>query len=191
MILLIDNYDSFTFNLVQYLGELGSKVTVYRNDKISCDEALGMQPVAIVLSPGPCDPDKAGICLQLVAAAAAKRIPLLGICLGHQAVAQAFGAKIIQCHEIVHGKTDDILHEGAVPLAGLPSPFTATRYHSLTVDRDTLPTGLEVTASTADGVVMGLKHRQLPIFGLQFHPESIATQFGHRMLRQFLEFQAG
>ncbi|MBB3712576.1 anthranilate synthase component 2 [Limimaricola variabilis] len=187
MLLLIDNYDSFTWNLVHYLGELGADVVVKRNDEISVDQAMALRPEGIVLSPGPCDPDQAGICLDLTRAAADSATPLLGVCLGHQTIGQAFGGQVVRCHEIVHGKTADMLHEGKGVFAGLPSPFKATRYHSLVVDRDSLPDSLEITATITDGTIMGLRHRELPIEGVQFHPESIASEHGHQMLRNFLE----
>jgi len=186
MLLLIDNYDSFTYNLVHYLGELGADVVVRRNDALNVQQAMGLRPEAIVLSPGPCDPDRAGICLPLVHAAAEAGIPLLGVCLGHQAIGQAFGGKIVRCHEIVHGKMGTIRHDGRGVFAGLPSPFQATRYHSLVVDRASLPDVLEVTAELEDGTIMGLRHRELPVQGVQFHPESIASEHGHQMLRNFL-----
>ncbi len=187
MLLLIDNYDSFTYNLVHYLGELGADVEVRRNDALSVAQALEMGPAAILLSPGPCDPDQAGICLDLTRAAAEARIPLLGVCLGHQSIGQAFGGRIVRCHEIVHGKMGAIHHRGAGLFAGLPSPFQATRYHSLVVDRDSLPEALEITAELEDGTIMGLQHRDLPIHGVQFHPESIASEHGHKLLKNFLE----
>ena len=190
MLLLIDNYDSFTFNLAQYLGELNAEVIVHRNDEICVEEALAMLPESIILSPGPCTPDKAGICIDLVRSAAKKSIPVLGICLGHQAIGSAFGAKISICDEIVHGKTDDIHHEDSKLMKRLPSPFRATRYHSLIVDRDALPDSLSVVAWNRNGVIMGLQHRHLPIYGLQFHPESIASEHGHKVLAAFLD-QAG
>ncbi len=186
MILLIDNYDSFTFNLVQYLGELGAETDVRRNDSVTCDEAFALQPKAIVLSPGPCGPDQAGICLEVVKRAADTQTPLLGVCLGHQSIAQAFGGRIVQCEEIVHGKVRQIHHKGVTPMQGLPSPFAATRYHSLVVEPDSMPPMLETTAWSDDGVIMGLKHSQLPIIGMQFHPESIKTQYGKEILGQFL-----
>lgn len=186
MLLLIDNYDSFTYNLVHYLGELGAETSVWRNDALDVQQAIGMRPDAIVLSPGPCDPDQAGICLPLTLAAAEAGIPLLGVCLGHQTIGQAFGGKVVRCHEIVHGKLGRIEHAGKGVFAGLPSPLDATRYHSLVVDRATLPDCLEITAELADGTIMGLRHRDLPIEGVQFHPESIASQHGHEMLRNFL-----
>ncbi len=186
MLLLIDNYDSFTYNLYHYLGELGAAVVVRRNDEIDVQGAMGMRPDAILLSPGPCDPDRAGVCLALIAAAAETRTPLIGVCLGHQAIGQAFGGRVVRAPSIMHGKTDAIRHTGRGLFAGLPSPFQATRYHSLTVERDTLPDALEITAEVADGTIMGLSHRTLPIHGVQFHPESIASEHGHALLRRFL-----
>jgi anthranilate synthase component 2 len=187
MLLLIDNYDSFTYNLVHYFGELGADVVVRRNDALNVQEAMGLNPAAIILSPGPCDPDQAGICLALTEAAAETRTPLLGVCLGHQTIGQAFGGKVVRCHEIVHGKMGAMHHSGQGMFRGLPSPFLATRYHSLVVDRATLPDCLEVTAWLEDGTIMGLRHKTLPIEGVQFHPESIASEHGHQMLRTFLE----
>ena len=187
MLLLIDNYDSFTYNLVHYLGELGADVVVRRNDALDVQAAMALQPEAIVLSPGPCDPEQAGICLALTAAAAETRTPLLGVCLGHQTIGQAFGGKVVRCHEIVHGKMGVMHHAGQGVFAGLPSPFRATRYHSLVVERQTLPDCLEVTAWLEDGTIMGLRHRELPIEGVQFHPESIASEHGHQILRNFLD----
>ncbi|PTE22236.1 aminodeoxychorismate/anthranilate synthase component II [Cereibacter changlensis JA139] len=187
MLLLIDNYDSFTYNLVHYLGELGADVAVRRNDALDVQAAMALHPEAIVLSPGPCDPAQAGICLALTAAAAEAKIPLLGVCLGHQTIGEAFGGKVVRCHEIVHGKMGKMLHEGKGVFAGLPSPFLATRYHSLVVERDSLPDCLEVTAWLEDGTIMGLRHKTLPIEGVQFHPESIASEHGHQMLRNFLD----
>jgi anthranilate synthase component 2 len=187
MLLLIDNYDSFTFNLVHFLGELGAEITVKRNDALNVQEAMALRPSGIVLSPGPCDPDQAGICLALTAAAAETGTALLGVCLGHQAIGQAFGGRVVRAAEIVHGKTWAINHSGKGVFRGLPSPFTATRYHSLVVDRDTLPDCLEITAWAEDGTIMGLKHRVLPIEGVQFHPESIASEHGHALLSNFLE----
>jgi anthranilate synthase component II len=187
MLLLIDNYDSFTYNLVHYLGELGADVVVRRNDALDVQAAMALQPEAIVLSPGPCDPAQAGICLALTAAAAETRTPLLGVCLGHQTIGQAFGGKVVRCHEIVHGKMGVMHHAGKGVFAGLPSPFKATRYHSLVVERQTLPDCLEVTAWLKDGTIMGLRHRELPIEGVQFHPESIASEHGHQILRNFLD----
>lgn len=185
MILLIDNYDSFTWNLVHYLGELGGDVVVRRNDALSVAQAIGMKPGAILLSPGPCDPDRAGICLPLIHAAAAAGVPLFGVCLGHQSIGQAFGGQVVRAQQIVHGKMGEIQHQGGGVFAGLPSPLKATRYHSLVVDRDSLPDTLEVTAELADGTIMGLRHKSLPIEGVQFHPESIASEHGHAMLRNF------
>ncbi len=186
MLLLIDNYDSFTYNLVHYFGELGAEVVVKRNDALSVDEVLALHPSAIVLSPGPCDPAQAGICLPLTRAAAEAGIPLLGVCLGHQTIGEAFGGKVVRCHEIVHGKMGTMLHAGQGVFAGLPSPFLATRYHSLVVERESLPDCLEVTAWLEDGTIMGLRHKTLPIEGVQFHPESIASEHGHQILRNFL-----
>lgn len=187
MLLLIDNYDSFTYNLVHYLGELGADVSVYRNDALTVQDAMGMNPAGILLSPGPCDPDQAGICLALTEAAAETKTPLMGVCLGHQTIGQAFGGKVVRCHEIVHGKMGKMHHNGGGVFAGLPSPFDATRYHSLVVDRESLPECLEVTAWLEDGTIMGLQHRELPIQGVQFHPESIASEHGHAMLKTFLD----
>lgn len=187
MLLLIDNYDSFTYNLVHYLGELGAQVRVYRNDALSVQDAMALNPSAIVLSPGPCDPDRAGICLALTHAAAETGTPLLGVCLGHQTIGQAFGGAVVRAAQIVHGKAGVIRHTGRGVFAGLPSPFTATRYHSLCVDRDSLPEALEITADLEDGTIMGLSHRDLPIHGVQFHPESIATEHGHALLKTFLD----
>ena len=187
MLLLIDNYDSFTYNLVHYLGELGADVQVRRNDALDVQGAMALQPEAIVLSPGPCDPSAAGICLPLTLAAAEAGIPLLGVCLGHQTIGQAFGGNVVRCHEIVHGKMGTILHQGKGVFAGLPSPFLATRYHSLIVDRASLPKALEVTAELADGTIMGLRHREKRVEGVQFHPESIASEHGHQLLRNFLD----
>ncbi|MDX8353406.1 aminodeoxychorismate/anthranilate synthase component II [Cognatiyoonia sp. IB215182] len=187
MLLLIDNYDSFTYNLVHYLGELGAEVVVRRNDALNTQEAMAMRPDAILLSPGPCDPSQAGICLALVAAAAETRTPLMGVCLGHQAIGEAFGGKVVRCHEIVHGKMGAMKHTGKGVFADLPSPFDATRYHSLVVDRATLPNSLEITAELEDGTIMGLQHKDLPIHGVQFHPESIASEHGHKLLQNFLD----
>ena len=186
MLLLIDNYDSFTFNLVHFLGELGARTKVVRNDELTVAEAMGLEPSGIVLSPGPCDPSRAGICVPLVTAAADAGLPLLGVCLGHQSIGEAFGGKVVQAGEIVHGKAGTIFHRGAGVFRDLPSPLAATRYHSLVVDRASLPDALEVTAELEDGTIMGLKHRSLPIEGVQFHPESIASEHGHRLLGNFL-----
>jgi anthranilate synthase component II len=187
MLLLIDNYDSFTYNLVHYLGELGADVRVVRNDAMDVQAAMALRPSSIVLSPGPCDPSSAGICLPLTLAAAEARIPLLGVCLGHQTIGQAFGGDVVRCHEIVHGKMGTMHHAGKGVFAGLPSPFVATRYHSLIVDPKTLPECLEVTAWLEDGTIMGLRHKDRPIEGVQFHPESIASEHGHQLLRNFLD----
>ncbi|WOI29553.1 MULTISPECIES: anthranilate synthase component II [Sulfitobacter] len=186
MLLLIDNYDSFTYNLVHYLGSLGADVQVHRNDALSVDEAMSMNPAGILLSPGPCDPDQAGICLGLTHAAAEARVPLLGVCLGHQTLGQAFGGKVVRADEIVHGKLGQMQHDGRGVFAGLPSPFGATRYHSLVVERASLPDCLEITASLEDGTIMGLQHRELPLHGVQFHPESIRSEHGHALLQNFL-----
>ncbi len=191
MLLLIDNYDSFTYNLVHYLGELGANVKVVRNDEMDVQEAMALKPSAIMLSPGPCDPDQAGICLALTLAAAETKTPLIGVCLGHQTIGQAFGGKVVRCHEIMHGKMGTIYHDGKSLFKGLPSPFQATRYHSLVVERETLPDCLEVTAWVEDGTIMGLQHRELPIHGVQFHPESIASEHGHAMLKNFLDIAGG
>lgn len=186
MILLIDNYDSFTYNLVHYLGELGAQTQVVRNDALSVTEAMALGPEAIVLSPGPCDPAQAGICLDLTRAAASARVPLLGVCLGHQTIGEAFGGDVVRCHEIVHGKLGAMHHEGAGVFANLPSPLMATRYHSLVVARETLPECLTITAWLEDGTIMGLRHREYLIEGVQFHPESIRSEHGHAMLANFL-----
>jgi anthranilate synthase component 2 len=186
MLLLIDNYDSFTYNLVHYLGELGADVRVWRNDALSVQDALDLRPAGIVLSPGPCDPDKAGICLPLIDAAAKARIPLMGVCLGHQAIGQAFGGKVVRAPKPMHGKVDSIRHTGRGMLTGLPSPFRATRYHSLVVERESLPSCLEVVGESGDGLVMALMHKELPIHGVQFHPESIESEHGHTILQNFL-----
>ncbi|MBR9970700.1 anthranilate synthase component II [Magnetospirillum sulfuroxidans] len=187
MFLLIDNYDSFTYNLWHYLGELGAAVEVRRNDALTVAEAMAMNPEGIVISPGPCDPDRAGICLDLITAAAAGKVPLFGVCLGEQAMGQAFGGKVIRAPHPMHGKVDTIHHDGTGCFAGLPSPFRATRYHSLVVDRASLPDCLHVSAWTEDGLIMGLTHHDLPAWGVQFHPESIETEHGHAMLRNFVD----
>ncbi len=189
MILLIDNYDSFTFNLVHFLGELGAAVAVHRNDKISVAEVLAADPDAIVLSPGPCTPNEAGICLDLVAQAAPK-IPIFGVCLGQQAIGQAFGGKVVRAPAPVHGKLSEIKHSGQGLFRGINGPFKATRYHSLVVERATMPETLTVTAETDDGIVMGLQHKALPLHGVQFHPESIASEHGHLILKNFLDIAA-
>jgi anthranilate synthase component II len=187
MLLLIDNYDSFTYNLVHYLGELGADVVVKRNDALDVQAVMALRPTSIVLSPGPCDPAQAGICLPLTLAAAEANIPLLGVCLGHQTIGQAFGGNVVRAQDIVHGKMGTMHHEGKGVFNGLPSPFAATRYHSLIVDSETLPACLEVTAWLDDGTIMGLRHREKLIEGVQFHPESIASEHGHHLLRNFLD----
>jgi len=188
MVVLIDNYDSFTFNLFHYLGGLGAHVDVHRNDKISVTEVMAMEPDAIVLSPGPCTPNEAGICLDLIAQAS-KTIPILGVCLGHQAVGQAFGGKVVRATP-VHGKVFEIKHTGTGVFRGINGPLKATRYHSLVVDRASMPRDLIVNAETDDRLVMGLMHRELPVHGVQFHPESIASEHGHLMLKNFLDLAA-
>jgi anthranilate synthase component II len=189
MIVLIDNYDSFTFNLVHYLGELGAKVDVHRNDKITSDAVIAAEPDAIVLSPGPCTPKEAGICLDLIAQASAT-IPILGVCLGHQAIGDAFGGKVVRAPVPVHGKLSEIRHDGSGIFRGINAPFKATRYHSLVVERASLPRELSVSADTEGGLVMGLAHTTLPVHGVQFHPESIASDHGHLMLKNFLDIAA-
>ena len=186
MFLLIDNYDSFTYNLLHYLGELGAEVEVRRNDVLGAEDAIRLAPQGIVISPGPCDPDRAGICLDLIHLAAGK-LPVFGVCLGHQCIGQAFGGKVVRAPAPMHGKVSTIRHGGRGVFAGIPDPFTATRYHSLTVAREGFPDCLEVTAESDDGVIQGLAHRELPLFGVQFHPESIASEHGHALLRNFLE----
>ncbi|HYC99284.1 aminodeoxychorismate/anthranilate synthase component II [Brevundimonas sp.] len=186
MILVVDNYDSFTWNLVHYLAELGAETRVVRNDDLTAAEAWALKPEAVLLSPGPCTPNEAGICLAILDTAPLD-MPILGVCLGHQAMGQAFGGDVIRAKSLMHGKTSPIEHAGRSVFAGLPSPFTATRYHSLAVKRETLPDVLEVTAWTADGEIMGLAHRTRPIHGAQFHPESIATEHGHDLLANFLD----
>ena len=185
-ILLIDNYDSFTYNLVHYLSELGAEVEVIRNDVMRTADILGKHPAGIVLSPGPATPNEAGICLELIAEAAKRHTPVFGVCLGHQAIGQAFGGKVIRAPKLMHGKTSPIYHHRHPMFAGIPSPFTATRYHSLMVERATLPACLTITANTEDGLIMGLAHKELPIYGVQFHPESIASEYGHQILKNFL-----
>ncbi|MEA2976888.1 MAG: anthranilate synthase component [Alphaproteobacteria bacterium] len=189
MIVLIDNYDSFTFNLFHYLGGLGASVVVHRNDKIPVNEVLAADPEAIVLSPGPCTPKDAGICLELITKAAAT-IPIFGVCLGHQAIGQAFGGEVIRAPVPVHGKLSEVKHQGGGVFRGINAPFQATRYHSLVVDRATMPKDLSVTAETDDRLVMGLAHTKLPVHGVQFHPESIASEHGHLILRNFLDIAA-
>jgi len=186
MILVIDNYDSFTYNLVHYLNELGAETVVHRNDAITVEEALGLRPEAVLLSPGPCTPNEAGICLGLIGEAP-ESLPIFGVCLGHQAIGQAFGGAVIRARALMHGKTSLIHHENRGVFAGLKNPFTATRYHSLSVEADDLPHVLEVTARTDDGEIMGFQHRTRPIHGVQFHPESIATECGHELLGNFLD----
>ncbi|HEX6268154.1 MAG TPA: aminodeoxychorismate/anthranilate synthase component II [Burkholderiales bacterium] len=186
MIAMIDNYDSFTYNLVQYLGELGAEVRVFRNDEVSCGEMLALSPSHIVLSPGPGTPDQAGITLALIEAAAG-RVPVLGVCLGHQAIGQAFGGRVVRAKQVMHGKTSRIRHDGGGVFHDVENDFVATRYHSLVVERETLPGCLVVTAQSEDGEIMGLRHRELPIEGVQFHPEALLTEHGHRMLQNFIE----
>ncbi|NNE24892.1 MAG: aminodeoxychorismate/anthranilate synthase component II [Rhizobiales bacterium] len=185
MLILIDNYDSFTWNLVHYLGELGATTVVHRNDKIGVGQVLSAKPEAIVLSPGPCTPNEAGICLELIEKAAGD-IPIFGVCLGHQSIGQAFGGDVVRAPTLMHGKLSKIKHTGSGVFAGIPDEFEATRYHSLTVEPNSLPDCLEVTAQTYDGVIMGMQHKELPVHGVQFHPESIASQHGHTLLRNFL-----
>ncbi len=186
MLLLIDNYDSFTWNLVHFLGEEGAECVVRRNDALTAAEALALHPAAIVLSPGPGTPDKAGICEELIRLSAG-RVPILGVCLGHQAIGEAYGGRVVRAPQPMHGKLSTVRHDGAGLFRGLPNPFRATRYHSLVVDRESLPAELGVTAETEDGIVMGLAHRHYPVFGVQFHPESIATESGHSLLGNFLD----
>jgi anthranilate synthase component 2 len=186
MLLVIDNYDSFTYNLVQYLGELGADVHVYRNDAVTLDQVEAWAPERIVLSPGPCTPAEAGITVPLIQRFAG-RIPLLGVCLGHQAIGQAFGGRIVRAARVMHGKLDAVEHDGRGVFAGLPSPVTVTRYHSLAIERGSLPACLEVSARTADGEIMGVRHREHAVEGVQFHPEAILTEHGHDMLRNFLD----
>jgi anthranilate synthase component 2 len=186
MYLLIDNYDSFTYNLWHFLGELGAVFEVHRNDAITVEEAMAMNPAGIVISPGPCNPDKAGICLDLVTAAAGK-VPVLGVCLGHQSVGQALGAKVVGAPECMHGKLSEIHHDSTGLFKDLPNPLTATRYHSLILDRDSVPECFDITAETEDGIVMGIAHKEMPLFGVQFHPESIASEHGHDLLKNFLK----
>lgn len=188
MMLLIDNYDSFTYNLWHYFGDLGADLTVYRNDALSVDAALALKPKAIILSPGPATPNEAGICLELTKAAAQAKIPLFGVCLGHQTIGQAFGAKIIRAPEIMHGKMGEIVHNGQGVFHNLPSPLKGTRYHSLVIDPQTVPDELEITAHIENqDIIMGVQHKSLPIYGVQFHPESIRSEHGHSLIRNFLE----
>ncbi len=186
MLLMLDNYDSFTYNLVQYFGELGEDVVVYRNDAIDTDGIQALKPDLLVISPGPGDPEQAGVSLNVIRTFAGK-VPLLGVCLGHQAIGRAFGGDIVHAAEIMHGKSSPIIHENTDLFRGLPNPFAATRYHSLVVKRQSLPTELKVTASTEDGTIMGLAHRTLPVWGVQFHPESIISQAGYELLQNFLD----
>jgi len=190
MLLMIDNYDSFTYNLVQYLRELGEEVVVYRNDKITLDEIEQLHPDRLVVSPGPCTPNEAGISVSAIKHFSG-RLPILGVCLGHQSIGQAFGGRIVRADRLMHGKTSPVFHDGLELFTGLPDPFDATRYHSLLVERDTFPECLEITAWTAEGEIMGLRHRQLPLWGVQFHPESILTVTGMDILRNFLEMTSG
>lgn len=189
MFILIDNYDSFTYNLYHYMAELGAEVQVFRNDEITCGEIRDLKPEGIVLSPGPKTPDDAGICLEVVETFAGE-FPILGVCLGHQAIGQVFGARVVPAPELMHGKVSEILHQGGGVFAGLPSPFNATRYHSLTLEPASFPAVLTVTARTADGVIMGLQHQTLPLYGVQFHPESILSQHGHALLQNFIDAAA-
>jgi anthranilate synthase/aminodeoxychorismate synthase-like glutamine amidotransferase len=185
VILLLDNYDSFTYNLAQYLGELGCQVEVHRNDRISVEQIAQRKPERIVVSPGPCTPQEAGICVELIQKLAGK-IPILGVCLGHQAIGAAFGGKIIRAPKLFHGKTSQIRHDGSGVFRGLPNPFTATRYHSLIVERKSLPRKLQITAETDDDIIMGMQHREYPLMGVQFHPESVLTESGKQLLKNFL-----
>ena len=186
MILVIDNYDSFTYNLVHYLNELGAETGVWRNDALTAQDALAMRPEAVLLSPGPCTPNEAGICLDLISGAP-DDLPILGVCLGHQAIGQAMGGEVIRAQSLMHGKTSPIHHNGKGVFKDMPNPFTATRYHSLSIRRETMPQVLEITAWTDDGEVMGFQHRSRPLFGVQFHPESIATEGGHQLLTNFMD----
>ena len=185
-VVVLDNYDSFVYNLVQYLGELGAEPIVHRNDELTVDQVLDLAPDAVLLSPGPGRPEDAGILCDVIVPVAERGVPVFGVCLGHQAIGHVFGGHVIRAPELMHGKTSEIVHHGTGVFTGLPSPLTATRYHSLVVERDTLPACLTITAETADGMIMGLKHRELPIEGVQFHPESILTEAGHDMLRNFI-----
>ena len=186
-IFLLDNYDSFTYNLVHYLGELKQKVEVARNNEVTADEVIAKKPKAIVISPGPCDPDRAGITLELIKKASVANIPVLGVCLGHQAIAQAFGGKVIRANIPMHGKVSEIEHKGKTIFENLPTPFNATRYHSLVVDKDSFPSELEITAQTKDGTIMALSHKTKNIHGVQFHPESIASEHGHKLIENFIK----
>ncbi len=189
MLLMIDNYDSFTYNLVQYFGELGEDVRVARNDQITLDDIEALAPDRICVSPGPCSPAEAGISVPLIHAYAG-RVPILGVCLGHQAIGAAFGGNIVRARQLMHGKTSAVTHTGTDVFTGLPSPYTVTRYHSLAIERDTMPDCLEVTAHTDDGEIMGVRHRTLPVYGVQFHPESVLSEHGHALLRNFLQLNA-
>lgn len=191
MILMIDNYDSFTYNVVHYLAELGADIKVIRNDEISVEQAIALQPEKVVISPGPCTPNEAGMSVELIERLAGK-VPILGICLGHQSIGQAFGGNIVRAKQVMHGKVSSVFHNGQGVFTGLPSPYTATRYHSLVIDKETLPESLEVTAWTANEQgeiveIMGIRHREFAIEGVQFHPESILSEYGHDLLRNFLE----
>jgi anthranilate synthase component 2 len=186
MLTLIDNYDSFTYNLVHFLGELGASARVYRNDKISVDDVMAEKPSAIVLSPGPCDPDRAGICLDLIKRAGPE-VPILGVCLGHQAIGQVYGGRIVRAPTLMHGKLSKVHHTGQGVFEGIAQDFSATRYHSLIIDRASLPEELEITATTNDGLIMGVRHKSYPVHGVQFHPESIASEHGHQLLANFLD----
>ena len=185
MLLMIDNYDSFTYNLVQYFGELGEEVMVFRNDAISADEVLSVEPQHIVISPGPCTPNEAGVSVPMIERYSGK-VPILGVCLGHQSIGQAFGGKIVHARQLMHGKTSPILHNNKGVFHGLPSPFVATRYHSLVIERESLPDCLEITAWTEDGEIMGIRHKTLSVEGVQFHPESVLSEYGHKLLENFL-----
>ena len=189
MLLMIDNYDSFTYNLVQYFAELGEDVRVYRNDEITLAQIEALKPDRICISPGPCSPSEAGISVDVIKHFAGK-VPILGVCLGHQAIGEAFGGDIIRAQKVMHGKTDAIAHTGVGVFKNLPTPFTVTRYHSLAIDRKTIPACLEITAQSADGEIMGVRHRELPIEGVQFHPESILSEQGHALLKNFLQLKA-
>jgi anthranilate synthase component 2 len=186
-LVVLDNYDSFTYNLVQYFGELGVRVTVKRNDEVSVADVLALQPDRICISPGPCTPVEAGISIPLILAAAEKKIPLLGVCLGHQSIGAAFGGNIVRAQRVMHGKTDTITHDGTSVFSALPSPYTIIRYHSLVIDKPTCPRALRVTATSSDGEIMAVAHTSLPIHGVQYHPESILTEHGHALLKNFLE----
>ena len=187
MIILIDNYDSFTYNLVHYFGEIGNNVTLFKNDEKNANELLDLKPKAIVISPGPCNPDKAGVSLDIAKKAALKKIPILGVCLGHQTIGQVFGANIISAKNIVHGKTDKINHICRGIFNELPSPFNATRYHSLSISKKNFPNNLEITAETDCGEIMAIQHKKLPVYGVQFHPESIMSEHGHKLLKNFIK----